>query len=87
MVESFSLGCINRALDHKPLAEIITSILNCFPRFISRINLRMKDMGLGYQNTEKIVHMSRKTLEAHLVTHEAVYVDEQKSPTALSHRL
>ena len=47
----------------------------------------MQNMGFGYKYTEKIMYMCRKALETHFVTHEAMYVDEEQSPTTIPRRL
>lgn len=37
----------------------------------------MEDVRFGHQKAEKIMYMCGKALEAHLIAHEAMYVDEK----------
>ena len=66
---------------HVPSAEIIGSILYLPLGLIARIDLGVYDMCVGQGDGEEIVDVGGKRLEARLVSHEAMDVDEQQLPT------
>jgi len=63
-----------------PVAEVISSKVDVFLRSVSRIDLGVDTMGVHDQRRHEIVDVGWKVLEAGLVAHEAVDVDEEQSP-------
>jgi hypothetical protein len=58
-----------------PSTEIISCNFNGFPRFISRIYLRVDHMGLCQCNLKKIVNVRWKALKAGFVSKEAMNIN------------
>jgi hypothetical protein len=47
----------------------------------------MNDMCFSHENAKEVVHMRGEALEAHLIAHEAMYVNEQEGSATGSRRL
>lgn len=64
-----------------PSTEILPRELNGLPRLVSRVYLRMHNMRLIKADGEEIVDMCWEALEACLIAHESMDIDEQQSST------
>lgn len=59
-----------------PFTKVVSCKLNRISRLVPRVNLGVNHMALSQGHREDIVNMSREALEARLVAHEAMDVDE-----------
>lgn len=74
---SASDGQLWRVPRSLPITEIIPGIFDGLSRFIPGVDLGVNNMTFGNRDGQKIVYMRREVLEARLVAHEAVYINQQ----------